>query len=116
MKARPTRAVSVGVLTCAFVLAGCSTDASTDAAAPGPSASRGPAHPTSASITHPAGSSSSGSGDEVTIRSRGFTVVPREGWVGAADRVHLPTLTSSRPDATSAVTELDTLLSTWART
>jgi len=89
MKARPTRVLSVGVLTCTLVLTGCSKDTTAST----PPASAG----SSSASTTPAGSSgSSGSsatpttptaeGDEVRSRSGAFTVVPPEGWTEATDK------------------------------
>ncbi|WP_020143202.1 hypothetical protein [Terracoccus sp. 273MFTsu3.1] len=77
MKARPTRVVSVGVLTCALVLTGCSKD--TTASPPASS-------PASASGSTATGSATTSAGDEVRGRSGAFTVVPPEGWTEATDK------------------------------
>lgn len=82
MKARPNRAISVGFLTCAFVLTGCSTDVTV----PQPPASSSSAAATAGAASGPAASTTPVAGDEVRSRSGGFTVVPPEGWAEATDR------------------------------
>ncbi len=87
MSARPTRAVSVGLLTCALVLTGCSKDPAGGQASPS-----GAGQATSATSTTPSAGASGGSGsatatgDEVRSRSGAFTVVPPEGWTEATDK------------------------------
>jgi hypothetical protein len=80
MKACPTRVLSVGVLTCALVLTGCSKD-TTASTPPAPAAS---------STTSPGSSTTpstpTAEGDEVRSRSGAFTVVPPEGWTEATDK------------------------------
>jgi len=82
MKARPTRVVSVGVLTCTLVLTGCSKDTT---ASP-PSMSSTSATPSAGSTSGATGSAATAEGDEVRGRSSGFTVVPPEGWTEATDK------------------------------
>lgn len=85
MISRPSRAVSVGVLTCALVLTGCSKgspDTPTGAASGSASGSSTGAAATPGSST----STSEAAGDEVKGRSGGFTVVPPEGWTEATDK------------------------------
>jgi len=82
MTARPTRVFSVGLLTCALVLTGC-TKAPTEAQPSSPNAGQ------SSSTQTPSGStaaSTTAEGDEVRGRSGGFTVVPPEGWTEATDK------------------------------
>ncbi|GAB3877937.1 hypothetical protein [Terrabacter terrigena] len=96
MTARPTRAVSVGLLTCALVLTGCSKGPAADPTTPsdaGPASSAAPTSPSSpSSPSSPTGTEPSGSatataeGDEVRSRSGTFTVVPPEGWAEATDK------------------------------
>lgn len=74
MKARPTRAVSVGLLTCVFVLTGCSRDAITPrAAVSGSFAATTSGDGSSGAGTPGAGSTAPGAGDGVRSRSAGFT-------------------------------------------
>ena len=82
MKARPTRVVSVGVLTFTLVLTGCSKDTT---ASP-PSVSSTSATPSAGSTSGATGSTATAEGDEVRGRSGGFTVVPPEGWTEATDQ------------------------------
>ncbi|CAN7264678.1 hypothetical protein LJR027_001088 [Terrabacter sp. LjRoot27] len=82
MKARPTRVVSVGVLTCTLVLTGCSKD--TTASPPSVSSSSAPS--SSGSTSGSGGSATTTEGDEVRGRSGAFTVVPPEGWTEATDK------------------------------
>jgi len=79
MKARPTRVVSVGVLTCALVLTGCSKDST---ASPPASSTASVSGATSTAT----GSATTAAGDEVRGRSGAFTVVPPEGWTEATDK------------------------------
>jgi hypothetical protein len=83
MISRPSRAVSVGVLTCVLVLTGCSTGSPGSPTGSG-SGSSSPADTTSGTST----STSEVVGDEVKGRSGGFTVVPPEGWAEATDRAN----------------------------
>ncbi len=82
MKSRPTRVVSVGVLTCALVLTGCSKDTTGSP----PSVSRATATTSTGSTSDAAGAPMEAEGDEVRGRSGGFTVVPPEGWAEATDK------------------------------
>jgi hypothetical protein len=82
MISRPSRAVSVSVLTCALVLTGCS-QGSQDT--PTGAASSAPVSTSSASSASTA-SSTTAAGDEVKGRSGAFAVVPPEGWVEATDQ------------------------------
>jgi hypothetical protein len=79
MNARRTRVASVGLLTCALVLTGCSK---------GPTASPSATSPVASSVTTSTTtpSASTVTGDEVRGRSGGFTVVPPEGWTEATDK------------------------------
>lgn len=79
MMARPNRVLSVGLLTCALVLTGCSKDAT------GTSPS-GSARPATASTGAGPSGTATAQGDEVRSRSGGFTVVPPEGWAEATDK------------------------------
>ena len=89
MSARPTRAVSVGLLTCALVLTGCSKDPAGGQARPS-----GADQTTSATSPTPSAGASGGSGsatatgDEVRSRSGAFTVVPPEGWTESTDKAN----------------------------
>ncbi|NUR16206.1 MAG: hypothetical protein HOQ13_07825 [Dermatophilaceae bacterium] len=95
MSARPTRAVSVGLLTCALVLTGCSKGPAADQTTPSDAgaASSVTSATTSATPTT-SGSGTTGDttatseGDEVRSRSGAFTVVPPEGWTGANDKAN----------------------------
>lgn len=82
---RPGRAVSVGLLTCVLVLAGCSQHPAgqSTGSASGPSTSA--ASSAGASATGASTSAAEAAGDEVRARSGGFTVVPPEGWAEATD-------------------------------
>ncbi|MFM6847763.1 MAG: hypothetical protein ACKOVB_01495 [Terrabacter sp.] len=100
MTARPSRAVSVGLLTCALVLTGCSEASTGDPATPSdagrasssttsPASSASPTpSTTSTSSTSSAATPSSTAGDEVKSRSGAFTVVPPEGWTEATDKAN----------------------------
>ena len=79
MKARPTRVVSVGVLTCALVLTGCSKDTTASPSERSPASTSGTPSTTTGSVTTSAG-------DELRGRSGAFTVVPPEGWTEATDK------------------------------
>jgi len=79
MKARPTRVVSVGVLTCALVLTGCSKDTTASPSESSPASTSGTPSTTT-------GSGTTSAGDEVRGRSGAFTVVPPEGWTEATDK------------------------------
>ncbi|MGO4662345.1 hypothetical protein AB4Z14_10775 [Terrabacter sp. 2TAF16] len=79
MKARPTRVVSVGVLTCALVLTGCSKDTTASPPASSPASASG-------ATSTATGSAATAAGDEVRGRSGAFTVVPPEGWTEATDK------------------------------
>jgi hypothetical protein len=100
MISRPSRAVSVGVLTCALVLTGCSkgSQGSPTGAASSPSSVWATTPGASASTTTAAG-------DEVQGRSGAFAVVPPEGWVEATDQakgvanVDLVLLSSKKTDS-----------------
>lgn len=83
MKASPTRVLSVGVLTCALVLTGCSKDAGVSP--PSVSSSAG-ASPTGAAWGATTDAAATAEGDEVKGLSGGFTVVPPEGWTQATDK------------------------------
>jgi len=100
MMASPTRVVSVGLLTCAFVLAGCSK------ATPDPPRAASSSTPVSATSTAAGESGESGeSGDGLRGKSGSFTVVPPEGWAEATDKasgvpdVDLVLLSSKKVDA-----------------
>jgi hypothetical protein len=97
MSARPTRSVSVGLLTCVLVLTGCSKgpadgQASPSDAAPASPSASSPSSPSSTSTTSGSASSATGTatteGDEVRSRSGAFTVVPPEGWTEATDKAN----------------------------
>lgn len=100
MISRPSRAVSVSVLTCALVLTGCSQGSQGSPTGAASSAS-------SASVTTPAASTSTtgAAGDEVRGRSGAFAVVPPEGWVEATDQaegiadIDLVLLSSKKTDS-----------------
>lgn len=90
MKARRTRVVSVGVLTCVLVLTGCSTGTPTTSpsatSTPAGSATSGTSGTTSSSTPSTDATSTAAQGDEVRARSGAFTVVPPEGWTEATDK------------------------------
>lgn len=97
MSARPTRAVWVGLLTCALVLTGCSKGPAGDRATPSDAGAASFATTaTSATSATPttSGSGTSGNatataeGDDVSSRSDPFTVVPPEGWTEAPERAN----------------------------
>ena len=79
MMSRCARFVAVSLLTCAFVLTGCSADPTDSGGAPVSGGSTGGAATTTAVPSTSAG------GDEVAARSGGFTVVPPEGWGEATE-------------------------------
>jgi hypothetical protein len=86
MHARRTRALSVGLMTCALVLTGCSTAVTT-----APPAATTPAASLSApsseqAATGQSSATTASAGDEVRSRSGSFTVVPPEGWTEATDK------------------------------
>ncbi|MGO4596511.1 hypothetical protein [Terrabacter sp. 2RAF25] len=96
MTARPTRTLSVGLLTCALVLTGCSkgpATSSTDQTSPSgagqaststsTSTSPSPATSSTGSASGSASGTAAATGDEVKGKSRTFTVVPPEGWTEA---------------------------------
>jgi hypothetical protein len=95
MKARRSRSLTLGALTCALALAGCTSEGdpgssatSTASTASGTRASTGTATP-------------SATGDEVLGRSGAYTVVPPEAWAEATDRaegVDLVLLSSRKVD------------------
>jgi hypothetical protein len=87
MTARPTRVVSVGLLTCALVLTGCTkgpADGQATSSGQGPSPSSATASGTSTSGS----ATTTAQGDEVKGRSGSFTVVPPEGWTEATDKAN----------------------------
>lgn len=96
MTARPTRIVSVGLLTCALVLTGCSkgpADAQTTPSSAGQasssqstSQSTSPAPSASSTGSSSGTSTATATGDEVKGKSGAFTVVPPEGWTEATDK------------------------------
>src|SRR4051812_3102155 len=100
MMARSIRIVSVGLLTCAFVLGGCSK--ATPERPPRSSSSTSGSATTGSSASSPAAAQS---GDELLARSGSFTVVPPEGWTEATDKanaipdVDLVLLSSKKVDA-----------------
>ncbi len=88
MSARPTRAVSVGLLTCALVLTGCSKGPADGQATPSGAGQASSAASSTAPSTGASGGSGSATaaGDEVRSRSGAFTVVPPEGWTEATGK------------------------------
>ena len=86
MTARRTRALSVGVLTLAFVLTGCSHGTTgAPVASPGTPSSASSSAPSSST---PATTADGAGGDELKGRSGGYTVVPPEGWVEATAKAN----------------------------
>jgi hypothetical protein len=105
---RPSRAVSVAVLTCVLVLTGCTTGGggtgagtsaagSATAAAPAPGATTSLVSNLSTATGTTLGTSSvptdtatgaGATGDAVPGASQGFTVVPPEGWAEATERAN----------------------------
>ena len=100
MISRPSRAVSVSVLTCALVLTGSSRGSQGSPTGAASSLS-------SASVTTPGSSTSTttAAGDQVRGRSGAFAVVPPEGWVEATDQakdvanIDLVLLSSKKADS-----------------
>ncbi|NUO34257.1 MAG: hypothetical protein HOQ27_04190 [Dermatophilaceae bacterium] len=90
MSVRPTRAVSVGLLTCALVLTGCSKGPADGQTSPSDAAAAGSTSATvpSATPSTSASGSSTAAGDEVRSRSGTFTVVPPEGWTEATSKAN----------------------------
>lgn len=78
---RSRRIVAVAVLTCVFVVTGCSTDEG-----PG-TASLSSAPPTSATAPVPATSTTTSAGNSVTGKGGTFAVTPPKGWSEASDQV-----------------------------
>lgn len=83
MTLRPVRFVAVSVLTCTFVLTGCTPGSAPVASGTSGGVTSGGSTSTAATGS---GTSSEAPGDEVTGRSGSFTVVPPEGWAEATDR------------------------------
>lgn len=83
MTSRPARYVAVAVLTATFVLAGCTSPAtSTTNGTGGPTTSVGSA----TGVAATGAPSSDSASDAVTGRSGGYSVVPPEGWAVATDK------------------------------
>lgn len=88
MTALPTRVLSVGALTCALVLTGCSKGTTETAAPPASSSSSSTTAPTTPSATPSATGTgdASADGDGVRGRAGSYTVVPPEGWAEATSK------------------------------
>ncbi|GAA5026563.1 hypothetical protein GCM10023258_20440 [Terrabacter aeriphilus] len=85
MTALPTRVLSVGALTCALVLTGCSKGTTETAAPPAASSTTASAAPSTTPSTTGTGGATA-DGDEVRGRAGSYTVVPPEGWAEATSK------------------------------